>query len=1067
MSDTRTVGFLVTIVLLAAGGYWLLSGGSAATPSLGGSSISAEPNEQHPNAGSAQGLEEAAERANVPVVATVGATNGVAIIGKVVDESGRPVAKAKVGTGLINVFDPRSFQGSDFNLEDPSKFVDRMRERVQQRVEVETGMDGMFRLVVTGTGNQIQVEARARAFLPAQKSAPRPTSADVDVGTMTLKRGAVIAGRVINAQNQPVVNASVMRRAKDQAATQGQGGGFRMMMGGGQGGGQDFMGGEAMDLMRGMLGDVVTDADGQFEMANEAPGEFSLRVRHAEYPSATREGLSVSVGQTLANLLIVFDMGISIRGRVTAIPDGAKNVRVLAALARANAGAAAQGTDPLASMGTQFMDMMGDFALAAERSAEVAADGSFELQGLSVGQRFRVWVTQGNRGSMAAAVCSQRKEVLSGTTDVELRFDPGVIVTAKIVDAKTSKPIEALFVRDQLEGGGMADLMSSMSSMATRGARGRTYPEGLVTISSLRPKPKQTLKLTIEAIGYKKFEQKGIVLPEQGAVDLGTLSLEPAPVIRIEARTKSGTPVADAAVSLRSQTPQRRGGGGGGGGGLASMMENFTNGDGGGMPGPMGMMMGGFGIGQGKTDAEGRCTMNAIVDGPFTVQVTEKSFAPYVSDAIAPRVDADIEWQVVMLVGGSVLVRMFDGEDKPVADARIEHAPPAGQNDTKPGDASGVAEFAHLIPGAHRFRIASGTGGGAQGMFAGRGNRGASAVPEAEWQSIDVVDGAQAELTLSKAATATLTGLLRENGVPLAGARVQFVAGDQDDAASNGANRDPAAMAMEMFQQGSARSERTEDQGRYTLKDLKPGQHRVRVTVTGRSMPTTVRVFLRLGQNVQDIDLDTSSLRGVVVDPTGKPVAGASVRVTAANDTTPSLDGIMQGLNFGGRGGRLGQALGGGNSATSEADGRFELKGVQTGVSLLVRATAKGFAGGESQPVEAAAGSVRDGIQVKLISGGTIRVAAVSDQPFAAVSATMEGDGAKGISPAFALLSNGSATLEGLRPGTWRVSMRTGFGGGGGGGGRGGRAGAAGGGAVATEGVVVTVVAGETVDVTL
>jgi hypothetical protein len=239
-------------------------------------------------------------------------------------------------------------------------------------------------------------------------------------------------------------------------------------------------------------------------------------------------------------------------------------------------------------------------------------------------------------------------------------------------------------------------------------------------------------------------------------------------------------------------------------------------------------------------------------------------------------------------------------------------------------------------------------------------------------------------------------------------------------------------------------------------------------------MPTTVRVFLRLGQNVQDIDLDTSSLRGVVVDPTGKPVAGASVRVTAANDTTPSLDGIMQGLNFGGRGGRLGQTLGGGNSATSEADGRFELKGVQTGVSLLVRATAKGFAGGESQPVEAAAGSVRDGIQVKLISGGTIRVAAVSDQPFAAVSATMEGDGAKGISPAFALLSNGSATLEGLRPGTWRVSMRTGFGfgggGGGGGGGRGGRAGAAGaagGGAVATEGVVVTVIAGETVDVTL
>src|SRR5262249_20893842 len=111
--------------------------------------------------------------------------------------------------------------------------------------------------------------------------------------------------------------------------------------------------------------------------------------------------------------------------------------------------------------------------------------------------------------------------------------------------------------------------------------------------------------------------------------------------------------------------------------------------------------------------------------------------------------------------------------------------------------------------------------------------------------------------------------------------------------------------------------------------------------------------------------------------------------------------------------------------ARTGGDGRFELRGVQSGVPLIVRAQAKGFAGGASAPVAVQPGSTRDGVDVQLAIGGTVRVRASSDQPFASVIATMQGDEGKGVAPALAMLANGTAVLEGLKPGRWQVSLRT------------------------------------------
>ena len=1078
MQNFRNLALL--LVLCAAGlAFWLTGSGGddVAAPTQLDTPAPTETTQDQPDTalGTTKQPEQEAEtqrtQAATPVATQLG--NAPAIVGTVKDEQGLPVAGAVVSTGITAAFSQRSFGTGDFDWQDASKMAQRMRERMAARIEVMTANDGTFRLVPDGEGAQLQIEAKARAFQLTNKFVDRPTTKDVDVGVLTLPRGAVVAGRVIDNQNQPIEGASVMRIAAqaNQPGTGGPGGGMRFggggpfgaMMGGN---GMDMIPGEMLDVMRGFLGDVLTDKDGRFEMPHMPPGDFTLRVRHNEHPSASREGLSAAAGQTIPDLLIVMAPGADIRGRVTAIPEGTKDVRVLCAPADNPMAAmmgGAGGNEAFGQMGAQFAEMMGDFALTAERSAEPMSDGSFALRGLPVGKRYRVWVTQGARGFLNNNVCSQRVEVASGATGVELVFDPGTVVTAKVVDKDTAKPVEAMIVRHQFDGGN--DMMAMAQGFMNMGGQVRAYPEGNVTIPSLRPKKDQKLRVTIEAIGHRKFEQRDILLPASGAIDLGTIALEANPTVRVEVRNKTGSPVAGASVRLRSQR-------GASGNDMNARMQQFMNqgGRGGRNMGPFANMRNG-GIGTQKTDDNGVAIVNQDGNGAFSVVVEDDGYALYRSQELQPT-DKQLAHSALLLRGGSAAVTALDGEGKPIGNARIEHQDPVGDNDTQNGNGDGVATFEKLAPGEHKFRIASGNQNPMQGMFGGgnrRGGSGGSTTPEAEWNVVQITDEARAEVTLSKAASATLTGIVRENGMPVNGARVQFVKDAADEAQQ--ASNDPVADIMRSVgsSMGGGRGERTDGEGRYTLKELPAGTHRIRVSLDGRSMPMTSQVVLRLGQNVLDVALDSASLAGVVVDPDGKPVAEANVRVSAADDTSVNVQDLMQAMPFG-RGGRGMGGMGGGAQIKTDAEGRFEMKGVQPGMALVVRASKGGFAGGESAPVELAAGGSMADLRVQLTKGGTVNVASSSSQGFAFVVATYDGTDAKGVQPKVALLTGGKATLDGLRPGTWRITSRQGMGGMGGM--FGGRGGATGGQNANANGTtdpvqIVTIAAGQSVDVTL
>ena len=118
------------------------------------------------------------------------------------------------------------------------------------------------------------------------------------------------------------------------------------------------------------------------------------------------------------------------------------------------------------------------------------------MRGLHAGRSYRVWAALSGQGFAGNSACTERIEVASGTKGAELRYAPGITVTFRAIAARGDTPVEKLHVSHQLKGGGGLD---AIMGMMPRAARAKSYPDGRVTLTGLRPKKKQTLSITVEA----------------------------------------------------------------------------------------------------------------------------------------------------------------------------------------------------------------------------------------------------------------------------------------------------------------------------------------------------------------------------------------------------------------------------------------------------------------------------------------------------------------------------------------------------------------------------------------
>lgn len=912
-----------------------------------------------PEAALGGGPERVAATVEGPAVDTEATPrSGARLVGRLVDALGKPVAGAQVSLR-------RSSSGGWFGGEgDPPPAQNRGR----------SDSDGCFALGADDPGGSVELVVLARGYAPLVRPV-RPVRALAgtrDLGELTLDRGVILAGQVLDVAGRPVEGAEVSRPPEQREGLVILSTRYR---------------GERLAL---------TDAEGRFEVGSHEVGEWRLDVRHRAHPRSTVTGQAEHPGDHVTDLLVVLQDGYEISGVLSGVPAAERGE--LEAVGR-----------PARPQGDQVLgQVLGEALAGAElsagerRSAPVDDEGRFVLRGLAQGETYRLHAraggAPGGKRSRSSPVRAR-----AGERGVELVWSLGTTVTFQVLDARSGATLEQMTVQ--------AGMRWPMPLTDGDGHLRRSFEGGRVRVEGLWPQGQdERFSMRVEAEGYEPYARDGIALEPEQELDLGTVHLKPMPVVRLTVvDDATGEPVAGAAVQLRSVAPSDG----------RMRRYRFQAGD----PGDPDEHVPGLDqeARHGRTDAEGLCTLSSFPGLTATLTVRGEGFAPWREERIPLPVDGDLEREVRLLHGGAVLVTVVDGADEPLGGAEVEHDAPGGGDgwnapEAENTDGEGRARFRHLEPGMHAFRVRdeNPSSGGLQLMIA---LPGAQERRGKGWVEVAVTAGGEAELTLLAPPRGALHGIVTEDGVPLANARV--VLNDRDD------ERSRMLGAI-----GGQTAATTDSAGRYVFDDLKLADYLVEITHPSRVMPHEEPYTLREGDNKLSLDLPVSIIEGRVTDEQGEPKPGAKVTITRRRREGPRramrLVMVTQGDDMDGAT-TISAGLGGAPSAVTDDLGRYSLRGVTPGIEVFVEVTAEGYEPATSEALTLAAGELRPHLDVELGRGGTlvVRVANADGTPAQGIVAfaTYSGESDVPVDPKIAPVRDGVARLEDLRSGSWTVNL--------------------------------------------
>jgi protocatechuate 3,4-dioxygenase beta subunit len=410
--------------------------------------------------------------------------------------------------------------------------------------------------------------------------------------------------------------------------------------------------------------------------------------------------------------------------------------------------------------------------------------------------------------------------------------------------------------------------------------------------------------------------------------------------------------------------------------------------------------------------------------------VRHAEHAPWRSE-VFPAPKTAQEREVRLGLGGRVTARLIGPDGAPVAGGQIEHqapSPDGGFTARSLGgggevtNASGEVVYEHLEPGTHRFRRAKPSGGG----FFTEG--GAMLVrmtgmpgEERGWVEVLVAEGGASEVELIAPPEVTVTGRVREAGDPLAGATVELVRREEDGS---------AGLSLPMLGGGGPQAE-TDGEGRYRLEGVEPGEYTLRVRHSSRAMAAEVELVVGDADVRRDVDLSVAIIEGSVTDGAGQPLAGVRVWPERARpEGSPQTLRVMAFATTDGGGATF--SLDGGGfgavQARTDADGRYQLRGVAPDVELQVRAEGEGVQPARSEELRLAHDEVRRNVDLVLATAGRIEVQAfrADGSPARNVLVTAEpAEGTAGEQQVELVGDDGRVVLDSLAPGTWRLTART------------------------------------------
>jgi hypothetical protein len=679
-----------------------------------------------------------------------------------------------------------------------------------------------------------------------------------------------------------------------------------------------------------------TAADGTFKASRLVPGEDQrLTVMHPDFEPHSTGGLSLAPGATKTGLTIVLRRGLSLAGVVRDEAGHAvAGAQVELGPARAFGGGFAGGfgggfgggpgggpgggAGPGPGARGGFLAGRG----AARGRATTAADGAFEVKGLSEGEYTLSVAKEGYASERVEPV----RVAAEAHAPVDVTLTRGASIRGTITRADGT-PAEGYWVRAvSAETRGRPPF--GPGDLRTTGA------DGVFSVDGLRAGDSYDLVvLGRDGLGTRREDVEApadgleIVLPGPGRIT-GRV---------IDAATLA--PVADFQVDFAPDRSAGRGGfgpGGGGGRALARVARAVTG-------------AGGTRDRQAVHSEDGSFVLDDVPPGTWEVVAQAEGYQTAHVGGIAIEEGGKREGVEVRLSrGNSIQGRVVDASTgTPVIDASITLIPPSGGG---PGGGPGAAALALLSGDADnrsdadgRFVIA--------GLAAGAYTVMARHPDYADGSALVEVKEGPATVDLRLTAGGRIGGVvLSETNTPLGGATVSLGAGGGGGFGRGGF--------------GGGQSTLTDDGGRFQFTHLAAGRYTVAASLRGHQAPP-VDLILQAGEVRENLSLSLASgtrIRGtvsglpstlqanVVVSANGPAGYAASARVGA--DATFELTGAPAGpINLRATAGEPGGSMRSATTQTVVPEGQDQ---VQVEIVFDVGFALSGTVTRNGQPVDVA-----------------------------------------------------------------------------------------------------------------
>ncbi|MGE3166752.1 MAG: sigma-70 family RNA polymerase sigma factor [Planctomycetota bacterium] len=499
---------------------------------------------------------------------------GAVVFGRIVDPDDEPVAGASV------IFDGKSGDRS---------FV------------APTNEDGSFRFENLAATERYEAKVRHPDYRHAV-IASFDAHGEIDLGTTRLSRGAVISGRVVDADSNPVAGTRVSLRSSTEDRQ------FEAI----------FVELGDIQVSSEIPGSITTDADGNFRIAGVEAGDYRLSARANGFASYRGETLSVEGDTVIGGVTIVLERGLAITGTVVD-PTG--------------------NPVPGASVAATTSQPLG-----GRTETTTLADGTFELTGLSE-PTYNLTAKSPAFGSVSI------RGVASGQSAVTLEFRARASLTGTVVSATTQQPVEEFEVLLRPVHTEIADFdINAILAQSMVMPQRFKDPGGVFHRTGLEP---GAYTLVVRAQSHAPSQQE-IVLAE-GVHSMVEILIEQGGVISGRVVDPDGKPIRGATVRVAREDAPPSGG--------ARIAVSMSFGDGGSETSTS------FDMGQGervKTDTDGRFTYEGLAPGKTQLVIAHAQFISATTEVVEVLRDGKHDLQTVELRrGGTIRGTVYDADGRP------------------------------------------------------------------------------------------------------------------------------------------------------------------------------------------------------------------------------------------------------------------------------------------------------------------------------------------------------------------------------------------------------------------